>query len=231
MRWVGFRQVFVVLLVIVACLSWHENVLARGLSSPFGDWPKNWPKELELFRERAESVSYGVVPGVVTQYYIIEFQTPEEFERVWPAVLRLKSKGAPLTLRTPDEPKMDPNDSQIVHDTPQVWIVCPPPDDEIQYELLPDGKYRLNGPWTKDFDSSDGVLPERVVKLKKDGIWVAWDGRHSYDDYEAPAEIPQARVELRLYVDGEVVNLNRIRLPEDTPIVDKRKFEWTEATR
>jgi hypothetical protein len=222
MRWVGFREVLVVLLVIAACLSWHGSVLARGVSSRGGDWPSNWPKELEAFRERAESISWGIVPGVVTQYYIIEFRTREEFEKVWPAVLRLKSKGAPLKLRTPDKPKTDPNDPRIVYDKPQLSMVCPIPDDETRYDLLPDGTYTIIGPWTNDLALSDGVLPEYVVKRKKDGKWIAWDGRRSYNDYESPATILPARISLTLYVDGEVVDLNRIRLPEDTPIVDER---------
>ena len=195
-----------------------------------GDWPTNWPEELEPYRERAESTIWGVIPGVVTQYYLIEFQTRDEFESVWPAILRLKSKGAPITLKTPDKPKTDPNDPHVVYDKPQVWIICPPPDDDVRYDLLPDGTYTLIGPWTKDFESSDGALPRRVVKRKKDCKWIAWDGKHSYDDYEAPAKILQARVELQLYVDGEVVNLNRVRLPEDTPIIDKRELPSTQAT-
>jgi hypothetical protein len=230
MKSLSFKITFLVFSLLVVCFCWHTTVLARGVGSPFGDWPENWPKELEPFRERAESVIYGIVPGVVTQYYIIEFQTRDEFERVWPVVLRLKSKGAPLMLKTPDEPKTDPDDSRIVHDKPTLMIVCPPPDDDTRYELMPDGTYTLIAPWTKDFELPDGALPKHVVKRKKDGKWIAWDGRHSYDDYEAPARILQARVELRLYVDGEVVNLNRIRLPEDTPIIDARTIESTEAT-
>lgn len=238
MRWVNLREVIVVLLVFAASLSWHEIVLARAVSSPFGDWPKNWPKELEPFRERAESVTDGIVPGVVTQYYIIEFQTRAEFESVWPALLRLKSKGAPITLRTPDKPKSDPNDSRVVFDKPQAWIKCPPhemrlfdPSYDTRYDVLPDGTYRHVGPWTDDLELPGGVLPQHVVKRKKDGKWIAWDGRHSYDDYQSPAMIPQARVELQLYVDGKVLDLNRIQLPKDTPIIDMRTFGSIRATR
>ena len=224
MRFAGFRKALTVLLVVAAGLLWHETVLARGVSSPFGIWPENWPEELEPFRERAESEGWGVIPGVVTQNHIIEFETREEFEGVWPAILRLKSKGAPLTLKTPDKPKTDPNDRRIFYDKPQVWIVCPPPDDETRYEVLPDGTYTLVAPWTNDLELSGGALPRHAVK-RKDGKWVAWDGEDTFDDYEEPARILQARVELTLFVDGEVVDLNRIRLPEDTAIVDNRSEE------
>ena len=41
-----------------------------------------------------------------------------------------------------------------------------------------------------------------------------------YAEHQWPLQ--QARVELTLYVDGSVIDLNRIRLPGDTPIVDGR---------
>jgi hypothetical protein len=166
---------------------------------------------------------------VKIERHIIEFRTREEFERVWPAVLRLKSKGAPITLRTPDKPKTDPTDPYVVHDKPQVWIICPILE-QGRYELLPDGTYAHIGPWTDDLELPNGVLPERVVKRKKDAKWVVWesDYRHRPRDYEFPAQ--QARVQVVLYVDSEVIDLNRIRLPENTPIEDKRLFDKNKET-
>ncbi len=225
MRWVGFKRAVVVLVVVAACLSWHGSVLAAGVVSRGGDWPRNWPKELEPFRERAERVSYGM--SVWTQYYIIEFRTREEFETVWPAVLRLKSKGAPITLRTPDNPKTDPNDPRVVHDKPELSIICPP-DDDGKYELSPDGTYKHVGPWTDDLDSPDSALPKYMVKRKRDGKWVVWKGSEFHAQYDGAAR--QARVEILLNVDGEIVDLNRIRIPENTPIEDNRVFDKSNET-
>ena len=225
MRWVGFKEVFVVLLVIAACLSWHGSVLAYGVSSRGGNWPDNWPRELEPFRERAESVIYGVT--VWTQYYIIEFSAREEFETLWPTVLRLKSKGAPIQLRTPATPKTTPNDRRIVYDKPQLWIICPP-QDEGKYELSPDGTYKYVGPWTDHLEPPESALPRHMVKRKRDGKWVVWKGSQFHAEYDGPAR--QARVELALYVDGEVIDLNRIRIPENTPIEDNRVFDRSSET-
>ena len=219
MRRIGFKEALVVLLVVATSLCWHGSGLARGISSRGGNWPQNWPKELEPFRERAESISYGM--AVWTQYYIIEFRTREEFETVWPAVLKLKSKGAPIKLKTPGRPKTDSNDPRIVYDKPQLWIICPP-QDEGKYVLSPDGTYKHIGPWTDDLESPDSALPERMVKRKRDGKWVLWKGSKFHAEYDGAAR--QARVELSLYVDGEIVDLNRIRIPENTPIKDNRVF-------
>jgi hypothetical protein len=34
----------------------------------------------------------------------------------------------------------------------------------------------------------------------------------------------RARVDLELVADGEIIDLNRIKLPTEIPIIDKRKF-------
>jgi len=224
-RRVSSRGGFVALLVGAVCLSWHGVAVARGVVTLGGDWPQNWPEELEPFRERAESVSWGM--SVWTQYYIIEFRTREEFEAIWPVVLRLKSNGAPIKLRTPDQPKTDPNDPRVVHDKPQLWIICPPRDDG-KYELCPDGTYKHVGPWSDDLESAEGPLPQYVVEQKKDGKWVVWKGHEFHAEYDGAAR--QARVELLLNVDGDVIDLNRTRIPENTPIQDNRVFEESDET-
>jgi len=214
------------LLVLVATgLVWSMTAFPYGVVYPSGNWPENWPKELEPFRERAQTVGYGVT--VETEYYIIEFRTREEFETIWPALLRLKSKGAPLRLKTADKPSTDPDDPHIVRERPHVEIICPP-RSQGRYQLLLDGTYRHIGPWAADLELPNGILPERVVKRKKDGKWVVWEGDHSWDEYDFPAY--QARVQLTLYVDGDVIDLNRIRIPDNTPIEDKRVLDKNNKT-
>jgi hypothetical protein len=90
---------------------------------------------------------------------------------------------------------------------------------------MPDGRYAHFADWTPDIEPllTDGVLPQRVGK-DSTGKWTtdpnSWDLRQR--GFFHPL---QARVELTLYTDGEVINLNRIRLPQNTPIMDYRKLE------
>jgi len=121
-----------------------------------GDWPSDWPEELDPCRKRAETWTGAVVPegplAATSTIYRIPFSKNADFERVWPAFLRVKSEGAPLTLHSAAE------GSALVQ-------VCG---------------------------------------------WVS------------PGRQPGYAVEL--HVDGKVIDLNRIRLPGDTQIVDKRRL-------
>jgi len=60
-----------------------------------GDWPKNWPRELEPLRKQAKTF---VGPTVPQRHYAIHFTRREEFESAWPHLLKVKSKGAPIFL-------------------------------------------------------------------------------------------------------------------------------------
>ena len=63
-----------------------------------------------------------------------------------------------------------------------------------------------------------GVLPQFVGKDSTD--------RWRTDPNKYSSEIlQQARIELTLYIDGNVIDLNRIRLPQSTLINDYRKLE------
>jgi len=63
-----------------------------------GTWPTDWPKELEPYREHAKTI--GVAAGNQEDVFEISFRNREEFEKIWPVILTLKSEGAPLTLTT-----------------------------------------------------------------------------------------------------------------------------------
>ena len=67
-----------------------------------------------------------------------------------------------------------------------------------------------------------GGLPEYVSN--QDGKWVAYDGK------ERKGFLHRARVDIVLITDGKIVDLNRIRLPADTPIIDNRfKDKYNES--
>ncbi len=107
-----------------------------------GDWPSSWPKELEPYRKRAETRRGPLGPALIS--HRIPFSDRDDFEKAWPALLKVKTKGASLTLRSA-----------------AAAIVTIRPADRSGYRL-------------------------------------------------------------ELAVDGKVIDLNRIRLPADTPIIDNR---------
>ena len=66
-------------------------------------------------------------------------------------------------------------------------------------------------------DDAAGALekPSEYV-VNQDGKWVPFDGTNR------SGFIHRARVDVVLVTDGKIVDLNRIRLPGDTPIIDRR---------
>jgi len=189
-----------------------------------GSWPENWPRELEPFRFKASTGHF--MSGSRATYYYIPFDTRDEFERAWPALLKLKSKGAPLILRTVDPPETDPNDKRVLHSRPEVAMVCPASGT---YRKMPDGRYAHHAEWTRHIKPflTDGILPQFVGRASREDPDARWvivnpDEPNSLRRYW-PYEL--ARVELTVYVDGSVIDLNRIRLPDNTPIRDYRKLK------
>jgi len=122
-----------------------------------GTWPKSWPKELEPLRNRSRTFDGGGMPAVVI--YEIPFTKQAEFESAWPHIVKLKSKGASLTLLR-------------------------------GRQLQPE--YQVGTP------ISAGI---RIF---------------------CPSPQPGPAFQIELFVDGDIVDLNRVPLPADTPIIDKR---------
>lgn len=132
--------------------------------SATGNWPKDWPKELEAHRANAQSFEGPMLPLL---HYGISFKTREDFEAAWPAILGLKSKGAPIVLKK----------------GPNFW--------------LSDG-------------SKAGVCIHTPPAGQK-----AVSGKEAEGRWERT-------IYIELIVDGDIVDLNRIKLPADTPIQDAR---------
>ncbi|HVX13880.1 MAG TPA: hypothetical protein VHC22_22040 [Pirellulales bacterium] len=125
----------------------------------------SWPKELEGLRERSRAFEG---PMALLLHYSIPFTKREEFEAVWPHLLKVKTKGAPIVLTR--------GSNFWLGEGAQAGVcIHTPPNGETP---LADAK-EAGGNW-----------------------------RHT--------------TYIELIVDGEIVDLNRIRLPPDTPIVDKR---------
>ncbi|MHC4213774.1 MAG: hypothetical protein ACYSWP_10425 [Planctomycetota bacterium] len=206
---------FIVLLVTVSC-AFGLMIVTDG-----GHWPQNWPQQLEPLRSSATTGDFSA--GAQATIYTIEFCSRAQFERVWPSLLQLKSKGTPLALRTVDPPKTDSNDRRVLQSRPAAVLSCP---TQGSYLKMPDGSYSHRGEWTEDITSQldDGVLP-RFVGKDPLGKWGIISRPNDPNFIEFYGIYEQARVEMTLFVDGEIIDMNRIRLPKDTPILDERRFD------
>ena len=154
---------FVLAAAIVFCPAGSVHAMSSG--GPGGTWPKSWPKELEPLRKQAWTWVHGQLN---LPSYEIPFANREEFESAWPHILKLKSKGASITL--------------------------------------------LRGPHVSVGEArTAGVIIRHPLKGVSAGPW--------------------SLTRITLVVDGGIVDLNRIYLPADTPIIDKRFTEHGEQKK
>jgi hypothetical protein len=222
-----------------------------------GSWPNDWPVELEDVRADATSIYVGT--GIQQAIYQIPFKSREQFEAVWPGVLRAKSPGGTLTLyRVGSQGEGGPG---VSNEEPAVRIYAPsrafsvapqagdagaptePPTLEQLQALVEQGRaLRADEPWPKSAYLPNGDLAEYVTSKTVDGrmTWVAvgqsddrlHDRSRSPLGFNLPVAVGQsddrlrdlhrARADIVLVVDGEIVDLNRIHLPPDTKVIDKR---------
>ena len=167
-----------------------------------GRWPSTWPKELEPFR--AHSTTIGVANGTQETIYEISFQTREEFEKAWPFILTLKSKGAPIVFES------SPAKLVNLETFSGVRIFCP---SESRSSFADGANLKAGAPWPDSAKTASGGLPEYVVE--KNGTWVPYAGPGGWPQW-------RARVEIALVMDGKIVSTNHLQIPAGTPIVDKR---------
>lgn len=195
-------------LIGLLLLSMLVTSLTYAMIIPYGKdtpWNPTWPAALEPFRQQTNV--WGVGHGIQETVFDVTFSDRAQFEKAWPAILKLKSPGAPLIL----------DKAPSYHDVsgatmgPGVRVLWP----SGGVGSVPGGKpLRAWAPWPESIKSASGQLPEYVVATKD--TWVPFSE-------DAPKGFRhRARVDLVLVVDGQVVDLNRIPLPKDTPIVDRR---------
>ena len=190
--------------VIVAAALCLCSTTVFGLVSTWSEglWPDSWPKQLEPYRGRATTLDFGT--GIDLTVYEIPFEKQEDFESVWPHILALKSKGAPLILVS--------SPSTYGPSTLKVGVRVLGPPERVEYTSDADGsKVKPGPPWPESLKLAFGELPE-YVKLKG-GKWVQCDEGEKY---------VRARQDIMLVCDGKVIDLNRIPFPADTPIIDRR---------
>lgn len=167
------KRTATLLIAIIVCLA--GRAVADYSVVDRGEWPKNWPQELEPLREQARTLEGPLAPQ---RHYAIHFNNREEFEAAWPHLLKIKGAGQPLVLSRGDDFFLgDEHRSGVIVHSP-----------------LPGQR-------------------KKAAKEKEQGV---------ADDYDSDYD-------LILVVDGDIVDLNRIPLPEDTPIQDRRFDEEQKA--
>jgi len=213
--------------LILATVPFLLSLVSEGEG---GDWPYDWPVELEDVRAQTKTIDVGIG----TRIYQIPFEGREQFEAAWLGILRAMSHGGTLTLcgvgsegdGWPGARNEQP--AVRIYAPSAGYARMPEPGKELAEDatsstiddmkaLVEQGKALYAGePWPESAHLPNGDLPEYVA-----GEWV--DGRLTW----VPATpgkltLSRARVDIEVVVDGEVIDLNRIHLPADTKIIDKR---------
>lgn len=160
-------------LAVLALLVTSSTAFALYSVSETGDWPNDWPKELETLRKQSRTL---VGPTLEAQHFAMRFKTREEFEAAWPHILKVKSPGAPIFLKRGPNFFLDKERAGVV-------VHCPP-------------KGQRDNP--------------KTLEAPIEGYPVESPIRWQWTNY------------IELVVDGAIVDLNRIPLPSDTPIIDER---------
>ena len=207
---------FVIVASIVLCAVCSVYALFEVTEK--GAWPKSWPKELEPLRNQARTLVHSQQGGI----HEIPFTNREEFEAAWPHILAVKSKKAPLILmRSPDRKYFNPIKAGVRILSPLTGVLVTPKGTRYPpgaESAIPDGKFlKIGPPWPDYIKSESGVLPEYVEY--ENGKWAPYDPNSGK---QFSRQMRRARIDIELIVDGEIVDLNRIPLPADTPIVDRR---------
>jgi len=180
-----------------------------------GTWPTSWPAQLEPYRRQATTLE--IAAGNQENVYDIHFDKREKFEKIWPTILKLKSKGAPLRLRSIEKPFKE--GTLFNNEKPTVRIYAPV--YPVYERYIPGGKKLLPGPpWPDSIKSPSGELPEYVTISQDDMTWVPAKKEGCPKGF-----IYRVRIEIELIIDGKIIALNRIHLPSETHIIDRRKLE------
>lgn len=178
-----------------------------------GMWPESWPKELEPFRKRAST--YGVAHGTQETVYEIPFKNRREFEKVWPTILQLKSRCAPIRLFSCHDRSTRSSSAGLENKGPMVRVIAPAFGSGALRPLGVASGDELE--WPESVKLQKGELPE-YVDTAEDGTWLPEEKVANRGLFKH-----RARIDIELVVDGTVIDLNRIRLPANTPIIDERR--------
>jgi len=201
------------------------SVYAFWSGGPGGTWPKSWPKELEPLRKQASTCVGGIA---LHTRYEIPFTNRKEFESAWPHILKVKSKGAPITLLRGSHgiigaPKTAGVCIQFLGTSPDETGALPVTTRTAATELP--SVSGSAGPTRAATNEKPTPSPERrdnTPALTGRSVPVPPPAAATLSKTDSAGRLPGTPIEIWLVVDGDIVDLNRIPLPPDTPITDRR---------
>lgn len=231
MKRVLLRPVFSLLLIATAV----SNASAIAFVADRGNWPEEWPQELEPLRPTSRTL--GVGTGIQENIYEIPIPDRATFEKVWPAVLQVRTPGSPLTLYRTGATPPKAWGTLLSNERAAIRIYGPAGSCKVFGKLDPEEKekpldqlveegraVRVQAPWPEYLIGENGELPEwAVIKKQDEGPvkWIPADPRNKETD-DFPSFYYRIRIDVELVVDGEVIDLNRIEFPEGVTVFDKR---------
>jgi hypothetical protein len=206
----------------------YQAAVALIIPYDEGKWPETWPKALESLRKQAKTLD--VATGTQEHIYTIPFENRDEFEKFWPVLMKVRTPGSPLTLSKVGEGE-NGFERFVSNAKPCVRIKGPTgayagarvtPGGQIDSKQLEEGTMlRAAAPWPDYLNGPKGELPEYVCAVKAEGEKLEWKPLEDLPEGQRGFR-NRARVDMELVIDGNVIDLNRVELPSDALIVDKR---------
>jgi hypothetical protein len=192
---IGLAVVF-----ITASISFASVIIWRE-----GKWPGPWPKQLKAYRQQTRTVD--ISGDIEETVFEISFENRDKFEKAWPEIIKLKSEGAPLILEKGPS-KYKSGGTTIDKGIRILWL-------STQKIIMDDGTELRDNPAELALVRTEtGELPEYAIE--KDGQWIP------YTSQDNPGPRHRTRVDIVLITDANIVDLNRIPLPAETSIIDRR---------
>lgn len=227
------RWLVVTLLTAFAAVLLPSLVEAVVFPESGGNWPADWPAVLEPLRATSRTVR--IATGTQETIYEIPISDPQTFDTVWVAVRTLATPGGQLTLYRKDSTLVHGWGHFLSNDRTTIRIFAPSggclskggagiaTSADIK-EAVDKGQALLaKPPWPNSIIGPGGELPQYVT-LDTDGeghvVWVSADQPH--DASKPRGFMNRARVDIDLIVDGDTVDLNRIQLPDNVRVIDRR---------
>ena len=167
---------------------------------------------------RQSSLGYGVAAVIHENIYEIPIPDRETLERIWPAIVKVRTPGSPLTLS-----RFDPAKKGGLFSNSQPAVRIYAPANGVSHKK--GHELRAGPPWPKEIVGKNGELPMYVVAEEdKAGQlhWVPRSPKQARDAKKLLGFFYRVRTDVELVVDGKIIDLNRIALPDGVTIIDHR---------